>query len=75
MNQNQKFVQIKTTQLYITTQTATMLRTSWIEDLLWIINYVFMLNDDVTAWMFKKQYTVLTSTIEVKFIALRHDAW
>jgi len=33
-----------------------------------------MLNDNVTAWMFKKQHTVSTSTTKVKYIALKHDA-
>jgi len=39
------------------------------------INYVFMLNSNVTAWMFKKQHTVSTSTTETEYIALKHDVW
>jgi len=38
------------------------------------MNYVFMLNSNVTAWMSKKQYTMSTSTTEVKYIALEHGA-
>jgi len=38
------------------------------------MNYVFMLNNNVTAWMSKKQHTVSTSTTKTEYIALKHDA-
>jgi len=37
------------------------------------MKYVFMLNESVTAWMSKKQCTVLTLTMKVKYIALEHE--
>jgi hypothetical protein len=39
-----------------------------------IMRYMFMLNDDITAWMSKKQCTISTSTTKAEYIALRHDA-
>jgi len=38
------------------------------------MNYVFMLNDDVTTWMFKKQHIMSISTTKAEYIALEHDA-
>jgi hypothetical protein len=38
------------------------------------MKYVFMLNDDIAAWMLKKQHIILTSITEVKYITLEHDA-
>ncbi len=38
-----------------------------------IINYIFMLNEAVTAWILKKQHTVLIFTIKAEYIVLRHN--
>jgi len=38
------------------------------------INYMFMLNSNVTAWIFKKQHTMSTLITETEYIALKHDA-
>jgi len=38
-----------------------------------IMNYMFMLNNNVTIWMFKKQCMMSTSITEIKYIALEHD--
>jgi len=45
-----------------------------VTDWRFIMNYVFILNSNVAAWMSKKQCTVSTSTTKVKYIALEHDA-
>jgi len=37
------------------------------------MSYVFMLNEDITAWMLKKQHIILIFTIEAEYIALRHS--
>jgi hypothetical protein len=37
-----------------------------------IMRYVFMLNDEVSAWMSKKQH-ISTLTTEAEYIALEHD--